>query len=318
MQFLFNELSFHSQFHSVNDFYNAVERVMEIRRAIRGVGFELFCCRNILSAKVTADLNMSQAIQGMPREKKQAWILWLTSGGPYWTDERQHLSDEWFESPSESVVTDTAVGEAAFCRFHGLEHEVLSIDPSNWLRDPIKVIWRRADLTLLEIDVPNHWSLNTVEQKLTTTPVAFDSWRSLEQYVRLTCGNLIISVDAFDNLKGYPFVPGAADRIRIRLNVLNKLRGCFDDDGNRTTEGNQIYTQHFTGGKAWFTDSSDYEKTEFKSEMTFPHPEKIGEYLFCTWHGKVKTPQIRIHFSWPISANVPLYVVYVGIKITMQ
>ena len=35
-------------------------------------------------------------------------------------------------------------------------------------------------------------------------------------------------------------------------------------------------------------------------------------------HGKVKTPQIRIHFSWPITASTPLYVVYVGYKITKK
>jgi hypothetical protein len=42
------------------------------------------------------------------------------------------------------------------------------------------------------------------------------------------------------------------------------------------------------------------------------------EKIFCTWHGKVKTPQYRIHFSWPISAVAPLYVVYIGPKITKR
>jgi len=52
--------------------------------------------------------------------------------------------------------------------------------------------------------------------------------------------------------------------------------------------------------------------------MTFPDPDVQGETLFCSWHGKVKTPQYRIHFSWPVTAASPVYVVYVGPKITKR
>lgn len=124
--------------------------------------------------------------------------------------------------------------------------------------------------------------------------------------------------DAFVPLRGHPFVHGAAERIQILHDTLNRFRGCFDDNGNRTPEGNRIYTDHFTGEKGWFSDSSATEKTEFESELTFAHPSEPGEYLFCSWHGKVKTPQFRIHFSWPVSASTPLYIVYVGPKITKR
>ncbi len=119
-------------------------------------------------------------------------------------------------------------------------------------------------------------------------------------------------------LEGHPFVPGAAQRIVERIDVLNRLKTCFDANGNRTVEGNQLYQDYFTGDKAWFSDSSNKEKRNFKNEMTFRHPDRSGETLFCTMHGKVKTPQIRIHFSWPITASTPLYVVYVGYKITKK
>jgi hypothetical protein len=79
-----------------------------------------------------------------------------------------------------------------------------------------------------------------------------------------------------------------------------------------------LYQEYFTGKKAWFTDSSDSEKNRFKSQLTFKHPDVAGEDLICTWHGKVKSPQIRLHFSWPVSADTPLYVVYVGPKITKK
>ena len=102
------------------------------------------------------------------------------------------------------------------------------------------------------------------------------------------------------------------------LRTLDSFRGCFDEDGQRTAEGHRVYNEHFTGEKAWFSDSSATEKNEFKDEMTFACPDDPSQRLFCTWHGKVKTPQIRIHFSWPVRADSKVYVVYVGPKITKK
>lgn len=96
------------------------------------------------------------------------------------------------------------------------------------------------------------------------------------------------------------------------------MKDCFDDRGKRTPEGHTLYQKHFTGDKAWFSDSSDTEKARFKNELIFKHPANPNEVLFCPWHGKVKTPQLRIHFSWPIREDQPLYIVYVGPKITKR
>lgn len=97
-----------------------------------------------------------------------------------------------------------------------------------------------------------------------------------------------------------------------------ELKQCVGDDDGLNAEGLEIQQNHFVGDKAWFTDSSDGEKREFKNELTFPHPERPGETLFCTWHGKVKTPQMRVHFAYPLKRNEPLYVVYIGPKITKR
>ena len=145
--------------------------------------------------------------------------------------------------------------------------------------------------------------------------------RSLTQLAAICrgqCDALTFSEDCFGALRGHPFVEGAARHVLVLLDVLHQFSRCFDNAGQRTPEGQRLYQDHFTGGKAWFSDSSDAEKEDFKSDLTFKHPTAQGETLFCTWHGKVKTPQIRIHFSWPVRANEPLYVVYVGPKITKR
>ena len=100
--------------------------------------------------------------------------------------------------------------------------------------------------------------------------------------------------------------------------MLQEIRNCVDDRGKRTPEAHKLYQKHFAGEKAWFSDSSKSEKDDFEDELTFENPSVGGEFLFCSWHGKVKWPQLRIHFSWPVRAAEPLYVVYVGPKITKR
>jgi hypothetical protein len=40
--------------------------------------------------------------------------------------------------------------------------------------------------------------------------------------------------------------------------------------------------------------------------------------IFCPWHGKVKIEQMRMHFTFPIQHDRPVYVVYIGPKITKR
>ena len=48
------------------------------------------------------------------------------------------------------------------------------------------------------------------------------------------------------------FHQGIAERVLLRLSVLNEIRNCFDARGTRTSEGHRLYQKHFTGDKAWF------------------------------------------------------------------
>ena len=130
--------------------------------------------------------------------------------------------------------------------------------------------------------------------------------------------SLTFAQSTFEPILAYPFGKAVAQRILERLSVLNELRNCFDAQGNRTNDGHVLYQKHFTGERAWFSDSSETEKSEFRQELTFRHPLNTGEHLFCTWHGKVRTGVYRIHFSWPVTADTPLCVVYVGPKITKR
>lgn len=313
---LFNELSVHGQFPDVATFKVSIDRMMGIRSVIRRFGLDLYCHRNVANRQVTPDRIMPQVIGALDRNSQRALMGWLTRHGPFWEDVREHSGDEYLEY-EETVVTDSAVGEAAYNRFHGVDQSVVSMDPSDWVSSPLTVTWVR-DGQAPQVDVPNFWNADALRTALEAASAPITSWPGLEQTVRIRCSGLTFSQDSFAPLNGHPFHAGVAERLFALLRVLHDLKNCFDEHGERTAEGHRLYETYFTGDKARFSDSSDTEKNDFRTALTFPHPEKHGGPLFCPWHGKVKTPQFRIHFSWPIRKDESLYVVYVGPKITKR
>ncbi len=246
-------------------------------------------------------------------------MQWLTRHGPFWEDSRVHNPDDYLEFNGE-IVTDTAVGEAAYCCYHGLHRHLVSFVPSLWEFSPVSVTWMPNADAVQRVEVTNHWNVEGVEAALRAAPIPLATWKQLERVAVSLCPNPNLSflADSFEPLLGHPFVPGAAERILVLLETLHRFRSSRDEHGQRTPEGQRLYQDHFTGDKAWFSDSSESEKRDFRAELTFRHPTSAGQSLFCSWHGKVKTPPIRIHFSWPVPADQPLYVVYVGPKLTKR
>ena len=318
MELILNDCSIHGQFPSLGAFRDAIGRVMTIRATARRFGRDLQCHRNVANAQVTPDLMMREAApRALDRNMLRAFMGWLDRYGPFWDDFRQHSADDDLLEYNGEIVTDTAIGEAAHCLLNGIDRSLVSVKPSAWLVSPL-FINMHDNGRVRGVDVLNYWDPDAVEAALESAPVPLGSWKELEAVARMRCPDLTFSSDSFGPLAGHPFGKGAAERLLLRLNVLQDLKNCFDERGRRSPEGHSLYQEHFTGDKAWFSDSSRTEKSEFESDLTFPHPTNAGEWLFCTWHGKVKTPQLRIHFSWPIRASEPLYIVYVGPKITKQ
>jgi len=316
VELLVNDLSIAGQFADLVTFQGAIDRVMAMRVIAKQFGHELYCHKNIARAQVTQNLSMPQAIQAFERNKQQAIMQWLTRHGPFWEESRLHSPDDYLECNGE-IVTETAVGEAAFCSHHGVQRHLISMTPSSWEFSPITVDWV-SDGKIRSFAVINYWEEAELKSSLRAASAPISSWKQLEEVVRKRFTDLTFSIDSFELLYGHPFVPSASRQILTLLETLNRFKHCFDEDGVRTEEGDQIYQNHFTGNEAWFTDSSSSEKNEFNTKLTFKHPELDGKILFCSWHGKVNTPKIRIHFSWPVRSDEPLYVVYVGPKITKR
>ena len=242
-------------------------------------------------------------------------MSWLTKTGPFWDDLRRHGGDDYLECRGD-VVTDSAVGEAAFRTLHDVECGLASVTPSDWDLSPVEVAWIRDEGIDDRYAVLKNWrDAETIQREM--PPATVSSWREVEQASadRFEC--LTFSGDCFTPLDDVPFAQGSADRVLVLLGILNRLALSYDSSGKRTAEGHRLYQDHFTGDRAAFSDSSDTEKEtrRFRNKLTFPHPERKGETLFCPWHGKVSLNTLRLHF---VGFREPVYVVYVGPKLTKQ
>lgn len=317
MELMVNDHSLHGQFPDLVTFKQALDRMMELRQVAKRYRRELHCSFRLALCQVTSDHGLQEAMAHLPTDSRRAVTAWIGRQGPFWEDAMLHSEDEYY-AIGEEVVTERTLGEAAFCRNAGFDRRIVSFTPSNWTRNPLIVHWVHSDDKITELQLPNYWEVTVLASELERAQPATESWFDLESVARAKCPNLYIAEDAFEPLAPHPFGRCPADRILVLLETLNRMKEAFDGNGQRTPQGDELAQKHFVGEKAWFTDSSDGEKVEFKRALTFRHPEKRAQMLFCPWHGKVKTPQIRIHFTYPITADEPLYVVYVGPKITKR
>ena len=289
---------------------------MKMCSAARRAGHEIQCHRALLAVEALPGVPMQQALQQLAVNERRSAMSWLTRVGPFWDNLRRHGSDEYLECRGD-VVTDAAVGEAAFRVLHDVECALASVTPSDWDFSPIDVTWTRDQgIVDRRVSVKNWRDAEAMGRELPSVAVA--SWRDLERASADRFERLTFSDDCFEPLTGVPFARCSADRVLALLGILNRFARSFDGDGNRTAYGHCLYRDHFTGKQASFSDSSDTAKSDFRRALTFPHPARDGENLCCPWHGKERHSTLRLHFSWPIRFREPVYVVYVGPKLTKR
>lgn len=320
MELFVNDLSIHKQFQDITLFRGALARLMTMREIAKVFGREMYSHRVLLTTReAISGAPMQKTIGRLSESERRAVMGWLTQGGPFWDELRQHSGDDYLEVWGE-VVTDSAVGEAAYRMLHDVECSLVSFTPSDWDYSPIEVTWNReAEQLGNQCATLENWrDAHALEEKLQGLVPPIQSWNDLKVTVTNRYSRLTFADNCFEPLRGAPFAKSAADRVLVLLGILDRFARAFDPEGKRTSKGHQIYQDHFTGDKAPFSDSSDSKKRDFREKLTFRHPNDPQNSLFCPWHGKVSHKTLRVHFSWPIRAGEPVYVVYVGPKLTKQ
>lgn len=316
LELFLNNLSLHGQFHSSTAFRAALDRVMAVRRVARQFELDVHCDGGILSCDAAPDVPVRRAIAWLSPDQRRAAMQWWTRGGPFWDADRRHGAGEWFECQG-GIVTDDALGEAAYRKALGIECEMVSFTPSDWIRSPLTVRWRRSEgFGDLHVTVDNSWEPAALRARLQIVEPPISSWSQLRERSERHFANLRFGPKCFRPLRGLPFSSAGATRIRALLGILDRFAVAFEPDGSRSVEGRRMYQDYFTGDTGLFSDSSDTEKRRFGKELQFRNPDNPDETIPCTWHGKVSHMTLRIHFSWPVRVGKPVYVMYIGQKIT--
>lgn len=291
-----------------------------MRNVARLFGCDVHCHRALLTNKPIRNLTMQQALGRLAVSERRAAMVWFTRGGPFWDDLRKHARDDYLEC-GDKIVTDSAVGEAAYRVLHDVECGLVSVTPSHWDFSPVEVTWRREAEELDDqiASIENWRDAAGLENTLQDRPPPLLSWVELGNVSKSRFTSLTFADDCFEHLLGNPFSTNSAARILFLLGILNQLAGAFDANGVRTSEGHRIYQNYFTGGKnALFSDSSESEKNDFRGKLTFPNPDDRQRRILCAWHGKERHLNLRLHFSWPIRFGKPVYIVYAGPKLTKR
>ncbi len=287
---------------------------------------DIYCHRALLTTEPMPGTSMQQALEYLTdHSQRRSIMVWLTRGGPFWDDARRHGPNDWLECRNEGkflgeIVTNSAVGEAAYRTLHGVETALISATPSNWEFSPVKIAWRHGiENTETRVSKLKNWlQISELEVSLRAMDPPLHSWDSLRKKSEVRFQKLRLADNSFDPLIGATFVRSSANRVLALFDILDKIAHAFDETGKRTSEGHRLHKDFFQGDRAWFTDSSDSEKSKFRKDMTFPHPDDSETKLFCTWHGKENHSKLRVHYWWSEAANDPVYIVYVGPKITKK
>ena len=237
--------------------------------------------------------------------------------GPFRDADRQHDAYDWFECRGK-IVPDDSLGEAAFRKALRLECDIVGFMSSDWTISPLNVRWEREDGWFEDLRFLNSWKEADLRERLRYEAPPISFWGRLEEMSECHFVNLSFGPKCYDPLRGLPFYNIVATRIHALLDILDQLAVSFEPEGRRSANGLRMYQEYLTGDGRMFSDSSDTEKRRFGMALQFRHPDKPDGAIPCTWHAKVCPMPLRIHFSWPVRTNDPLYVMYIGQKITRR
>jgi hypothetical protein len=246
-------------------------------------------------------------------------LEWWAKAGPFWDDERQTNEDDYFEYQGTDV-TDQGLGEAARRKLVERDANAFSFPLDGFQETPLAVQQGLVGAPIGFIDVANYWLIQQLEVALESCR-ALNSWNDVREEVTRRYDQLIISTDFMAKLFPTPFSHAVTNRIFHLLSILNDLVLESDDEGRLSEDGEEIFRNYFAGATAGrtplFKPETHNDQQHFENDLTFRDPSDNATYLFCHWHGKIQTPQIRIHFEWPRPRGQrEIKIVYIGPKLT--
>jgi hypothetical protein len=319
MEWYINDLSLHGHYADAHSFRASVEPLLHLMARRTDLRRRILCSRTLSTRPVTASMNLAESVRATRDQLFISSMLrWLSSGGPFWEDDRASNPDDYFHFDGEDV-TDQGLGEAARRLIVGHPSASFSFPHPSVMRfavSPLTVQQGLIEDLIGAYNVDNCWDPADIETASIRTP---QSWAEMLAGVSAAMPALMLSTDIPSQLAPIPFHSGVAEKVLQLLGVLQGLTEETTPHDTFTQRGRDIYNKFFVGHRPLFTDESDANKRDFENELTFPNPSDATlRPLVCPWHGKIKFgSQYRIHFEWPRPRGQRgIKVVYIGPKIT--
>lgn len=314
-QWILNELSLSGQFKSPQQFAEVFQSLVAARQKSELLRTLLRCTSAALDRYVCDQVTLKSAIDTVGGQLKTESIRWLANQGPFWTSDEVAVQENLFFHGNIDV-TLTGLGEACRRRLTNGDAECVSFRNAtpSFDQDPLILTHGLLEDPIGQLSIPNWTDIEALLASCAQQPLPPTTWEACLASLAEMFPNVWFAPDLLEFLDGEPFVLYVHERAVALLRVLVEMTETRLTDGSWSDRGKELYELHFTGDKAWFTDESDANKTKFKEALSFH--DRSGVKQLCAFHGKIKTPQYRIHFPWPPKKGEPLEIVYIGPKLT--
>ncbi len=313
MNLYLNDLSMEGRFLS-NE--TALQAILGLFFEARKHSFRVVVSRSLVGRSAVGALSLHGVIASARQTERALLFNWLGKSGPFSEDEYIDVEDNlWWHENEE--VTDQGLGAAGRGLLAGETVASFSFPggcDGSFNKTPLEVVQGFPEEPIWIAETQNYWTLDglvILAEALTPEPGTWDDFIS-ECVKRFNSLN-IDQTNFNAGLKKHPFSGNVVRRGLVLLDVLNRVAAGIQDNGSLSEAAMELVTQHFQGGKAWFSD----EDPEDKNVFMFRDGNGDGSKLYCSWHGKIKTPQFRVHFQWPVpDGQRTIKVLYFGEKLT--
>jgi len=317
MEWILNDLSLNNQFSDVDDFVERMTSFLKAKSDNKILEKQLSCSTEIGNIEIFRGVTFSQVVMTMaPRNVRSQILSWASKNGPFWSDERTDNQDDYFEYESIDV-TDQGLGE---CSRRACNDECVNSYSfeGKFSKSPLTVQHGLEEDPLGLYDINNIWGMADLEASAEDAIPQPTCWAEAIDRLKGRFSCLLLSDLVYEQMAPVPvpYSEGNFEGLVERFRILEKYFLGRTDPDVLDKSISELLNTFFKGKKAWFSDSTDDECRRFKNELTFKDlfDGKSKQFPF---HGKIKTPQLRIHFEWPIPPERELIqVVYIGPKLT--
>lgn len=317
MEAILNDLSLEEYDSSEKSLVEELIGVVVLKNSSATIGRMIKCHRNLKNIEVNGQDTLLKIIGvNTTRDQRTMIFSWMDRAGPFWCDSREANSDDYFEYDGQDV-TDQGLGECA--RKQILTRPVSSFSLGNneqFKNDLLAVQHGLAEEPLGLHNIQNVSGVENLKAFLFEQQPAPNDWKELIDFAKEKFQYLVFSDDLIDQIKGQPFSTCVSDRFIQLCTALQEIINSRDECRHFRAETNDLIEKYFHGEKGWFSDESSRDKVDFKNLLKFKNCHTGKKELF-TYHGKIKTPQTRVYFDWPLTPDMEqIQIVYFGPKVT--